>query len=100
MKAPLARIPTLFLPFLLLAPAASPQEPEEGVKEDLTRLFDQVHKDLKEIDRLLLEAGNGREAAEKSAEALAGMKKLLERVQGHGSSAVKSIEEILRKAPT
>ncbi|MGH7152278.1 MAG: hypothetical protein ACREIU_16355 [Planctomycetota bacterium] len=100
MNASLVRIRTLFLPFLLLAPAASPQEPEEEVREDLTRLFDQVHRDLKEIDRLLLEAGNDREAAEKSADAAAGIKKILERVQGHGSSAVKAIDEILRKAPT
>ncbi len=100
MNAPLVRVRTLFLPFLLLAPAASPQEPEEEVREDLTRLFDQVHKDLREIDRLLLEAGDDREAGEKSADAVAGMKKILERVRGRGESAVKAIEEILRKAPT
>lgn len=100
MNVPHPRIHALFLPFLLLAPAAFAQEPEEAVREDLTRLFDQVHKDLQEIDRLLLEAGDDREAAEKSAEAVEGMKKILERVQGHGRSAVKSIEEILRKAPT
>ena len=94
MKAP---APMMFLPLLLAFPAAAQ---EEGVRDELTRLFDQVHKDLKEIDRLLLDAGKERDAAEKSAEAISGMRKILEQAQGRERSVVQAIEEILRKAPT
>jgi hypothetical protein len=86
-------------PFLLLVPAA-PKAQGDPVRDELTRLFDQVHKDLREIDRLLLEAGGDRGAASKGSAAVEGMKRLLEQAEGRERSAVRSIEEILRKAPT
>ena len=85
---------------LFFGPSAGAQEREDGVRDELTKLFQKVEKDLKEIDRLLLEAGGTKEAAEKSAEAAAGMKKILEEARGRERSVVDAIDEILKKAPT
>ena len=88
-----------FLP-PLPSPAAAQEPHGEGIQDELTRLFRQVEKDLREIDRLLLEAGRERDAAGKSAEAVEGMKKILDEATQKSRAVSGAIDEILRKAPT
>jgi hypothetical protein len=95
----LALVPLSFALSLFAAPGARSQE-EPPIEEELTKLFRQIREDLREIDRLLLEAGGEGEAARRAAGAVEGMRRLLEDTRTKQRAVVEGIDEVLRKAPT
>lgn len=94
-----ALLPLSFALGLFVSPEVRSQD-EPPIEEDLTRLFHQIREDLRTIDRLLLESGQEGEAAERAANAVEGMRRLLEETRTKQRAVVEGIDEVLRKAPT
>lgn len=86
--------------FLLLSLLGFQGPPSpDGAQEEIQELFRAIEKDLREIDRLLLEAGTGDSGRAKMEEASKKMEKLLQSALDGQKRVSTAIDEILKKIP-